>query len=181
MTAEVSWWPWVSNGINGLMSWSRKHQNNEKLWSQEGICALQIVEWVEKKRSLQREVKEQLRSPVPKNDDKSVRGDEDSEAKTWQTLSQECLNKRIEVAWGTSLTMVMRRWWSVWEAWVSKVQRLFGLGNTALKIAWCRGGQLWSYGPSEGWNPQKRGCWVVRSSEDSQTSVQVVKWTFIRV
>lgn len=42
--------------------------------------AFEIWEWVERKRSLQREG-EELRSQIPRNDERSVEGKEDAEVK----------------------------------------------------------------------------------------------------
>ena len=62
------------------MSWSRKYQNNETLWSKKEIYVTEILDWMERTRSLQREGKE-LKSQVPKNDEIGVEGNSDPEAK----------------------------------------------------------------------------------------------------
>ena len=62
------------------MSRSRKSQHNGKLWSEKHMHAFEIWEWVERKRSLQREG-EELRSQIPRNDERSVEGKEDAEVK----------------------------------------------------------------------------------------------------
>ena len=61
------------------MSWSRKYHNDVILWSKKGRYASEILEWVERASSLQKEG-EELKSQVPKNDEKSIEGSEDPEA-----------------------------------------------------------------------------------------------------
>lgn len=73
----------------GRMSWSRKYHNDVILWSKKGRHASEILEWVERTSSLQKG--EELKSQVPKNDEKSIEGNEDPET----TIE---FNERREVA-----------------------------------------------------------------------------------
>ena len=118
------------------MSRSRKYHNDVILWSKKERYAAEILEWVGRTSSLQREG-EELKSQVPKNDEKSIEGNEDTEAMIE-------FNERREVARRKSVNISHEKEMMVCfqELNLKATTGAEEGQDPGLKAAWCSGGQF---------------------------------------